>query len=119
MPVTAKQEIKQAETIFFSTSRRHMITYKKETKFPDGSIKDPVQMIQFDEWEYRTIDPNIINHIKAQRSFTNNPPKVRIVTEDELIKLRMARMPLVTEAKTTTKPVNYLAMAEANGPIEE
>jgi hypothetical protein len=113
-----KTELSKPEVIFFSPSRCHMISYKAETRYPDGRIKDRPQMIEFDDFEYRTSDPDIIKFIKNCDSFKNNPPKIVIVTQDQLLKLRAARTPEVVDAQTSTKP-DYLAMAEANGPIEE
>jgi hypothetical protein len=112
-----KQDTKQKEVIFFSTSRCHMISYKPEEFWPNGKVKTPAKMIEFDDYAYRTDDPKIIAHIMDQASFKNNPPKVRIVTEEQLEKLRHARQPEVVEARSTQKPVDYLAIAEANGPI--
>jgi hypothetical protein len=106
------------EVIFFSPSRCHMISYKPETRYPDGRLNTRPVMIEFDDFEYRTSNPDIIRHIKSCDSFKNNPPKVVIVTEAQLAKLKAARTPEVVDAQTVTKP-DYLAMAEANGPVEE
>jgi len=95
------------EVIYFSPSRSHDIAYKKETYFANSSkIKDPAQSIKFNDYEYRTSDPEKIEFIKNTRSFkirsTSYPHgKIRIVTEEQLAKLRTARRPRVTEIKST------------------
>lgn len=95
------------EVIFFSPSRCHDIAYKKEVYFPGTpKIKDAAQSIRFDDYEYRTSDPEKIAHIKSTRSFkvrsTSYPKgKIRIVTEGDLAKLKIARQPKVTEVKST------------------
>ena len=95
------------EVIFFSPSRCHDIAYKKEVYFPGTpKIKDAAQSIRFDDYEYRTSDPEEIEFIKSTRSFkvrsTSYPKgKIRIVTEGELGRLKMARQPKVTGIKST------------------
>lgn len=93
--------------IFFSPSRCHDIAFKKETYFgASAKIKTPARSITFDDYEYRTSDPDEITHIKASRSFnvrSKDYPngKIRIVTEDELRMLRQAKAPRMTGAKVT------------------
>lgn len=98
---------KPEEVIFFSPSRCHDIAYKKEVYFPGTpKIRDAAQSIRFDDYEYRTSDPEKIEFIKSTRSFkvrsTSYPDgKIRIVTEEKLARLKIARQPKVTEIKST------------------
>lgn len=109
------------EVIFFSTSRNHNIAYKKEEYFgASAKIRTPARSIQFEEFGYRTSDPEVIDFIKAQRSFTVRSKdypqgKVRIVTEAELARLRYARMPRMTTAKATDdRPTSDVDMSQLN-----
>lgn len=106
-PITTVASSGNGEVIFFSTSRSHNIAYKREEYFGVTSkIKTPAKSIQFEEYGFRTSDPAEIEFIKAQKSFrvrSKDYPngKVRIVTEDELARLRQDRMPRMTSTKVT------------------
>ena len=71
-----KPKEEKKEVIFISTSRRHMITLRPETHWPDGKIRERAKMIIFDEWGYHTSDPAEIAFIRALPSYTKRPPKV-------------------------------------------
>lgn len=106
-PITTVASSDNGEVIFFSPSRCHDIAYKKETYFgASAKIKTPAKSIRFDDYEYRTSDPEEIAHIKSTRSFTVRSKdypngKIRIVTEDQLRVLKQARAPRMTGTKAT------------------
>lgn len=93
----------KTEVIFFSTSKSHMVSYKPETRFPDGRVKDPPQNICFHDYEYRTDVPSVIEFIKELKSFRMG--KIKIVSEKELHALRMARMPVARDLQVSSGPV--------------
>ena len=111
-PAPEKEAVKvdgsdNGEVVFFSPSRCHDIAFKKETYFgASAKIKTPAKSIRFDDYEYRTNDPDEIAHIKSTRSFTVRSKdypkgKIRIVNEDQLRVLKQARSPRMTGTKAT------------------
>jgi hypothetical protein len=119
-PVTKTQEV-----IFFSTSRCHDIAFKKEEYFGNtNKIKEPARSIRFEEFEYRTSDPEEIAFIKNTKSFkvrsTSYPHgKIRIVNENELAKLKAARMPRATEVKSTDEKLTSDISMDQFNPLPE
>ena len=100
----------QEKVIFFSPSKGHNIAFKKETYFGNTvKIKEQAKSISFADYEYRTSDPEEIAWIKKSKSFTLRTTiypqgKIRIVTEEQLAKLKIARMPRVKPIKTANEP---------------
>ncbi len=95
------------EVIFFSPSKCHDIAYKKETYFANTfKIKEQAKSITFADYEFRTSDPEKIAWIKKCKSFTirSRPAypngKIRIVTEEQLAKLKAEKMPQVESVKS-------------------
>jgi hypothetical protein len=115
--VERKLVTKTQEVIFFSTSRCHDIAFKKEEYFGNtNKIKEPARSIRFEEFEYRTSDPEESFKVRS----TSYPHgKIRIVNENELAKLKAARMPRATEVKSTDEKLTSDISMDQFNPLPE
>jgi hypothetical protein len=108
-PVTKTQEV-----IFFSTSRCHDIAFKKEEYFGNtNKIKEPARSIRFED--------AFIKNTKSFKVRSTSYPhgKIRIVNENELAKLKAARMPRATEVKSTDEKLTSDISMDQFNPLPE
>jgi len=98
---TDKQDV-----IFISKSRRHSIgNYKPEELYPNGKLKCGEKMIEFEDWGYTVAskDPEYEGKILFLRNGDGFGTDFRIGTQDDLNKVRLARLPGVREMATAGK----------------
>jgi hypothetical protein len=84
------------EVVYISKSRMYAIgNWRPEEKYPNGSIKQNAECIEFSDWGFVTDDPEKQKFIEKTNDFKIGD--VRRASHPELERYRLARMPLMKE----------------------